>query len=979
MTAPFPDGASKPVVKAIMSERVRLWELADIASLRHKAEAPAREIRLGTGLRTAQRATAELAAVLISDGEISKAARLSESNGLLQDIAEAHAALLPMHPPRKRMDDVTIPTDPLVAPRRDGSALISQDALLKAVAKAPAHSAPGIDGMRHEHLKVLVQTQHGLESVLAIARQIARGDVPAAVADLLATSRLVAFSKDTLANTNAARDSAHARNIPFVPAVRPIGIGLVLTRITTSALIETHLDAITAAILPDLQHGFRNRSGAELIQHAVRIGMQAAPAAGCLQLDLRNAFNTVSRERIFQIISDTPALAYLLPIYRLLYLDRHAPLLLYDGDHLHATLASAEGVRQGCVLGMAIFCLAIAPHLQRITQLGGLPFGYADDCNIMCTPTQAKRIMHSLPLDLARSGLFLNTSKVKFLPPTGAPVAPDFFEGPHDIQEEDGVSEATHLAQVVDGLNILGGPYGTPAFETSTLSNRVVAHERLTVLAAEIADTGQRHAAIRLIQTAACRRHQHLARALDPEVSLPLLHQADALNEAAMLFTLDVQTRVADDTEAENLEILRQRLHHSTDYGGYNLIRQAEERHVAHYASLAATLHNLHELMLRHAPNQFADSIRISVAQPDPAQPWAATAFTAYHAVRSAADVPQDIIDRAHRVTPHPRPSVKAGRQHTRVDSVSGYKQPRIPLPGELHLRTIRHLQSALGPALRMRQFAATESRLQDTNNETALIRMYGAAAGGATHAVSDDPRLFQAPPALQLTLHRQALGLITLPSGATDFPDGPTCPNCKIPASRASGRPPFYTPCHALTDHIPRCRPADVTEMHNAVVSTLRDIALADLGHPKHKLAAEEPGLRADQTRPADLSLKDYDGPGRHLYIDVTITSAYTKTNFPHASTPGNLSAIAENRKFTADRRSGQPLQHSHRLVPFAIETNGRLGDHAKSLLREWHSRLSRAKRSKTPTRRVNLYQTWSQRIVVTLRLSLARALLHA
>ena len=56
------------------------------------------------------------------------------------------------------MEDAIIPTDPLVAPRRDGAALISQDALLKVVAKAPAHSAPGIDGMRHERLKVLVQT-----------------------------------------------------------------------------------------------------------------------------------------------------------------------------------------------------------------------------------------------------------------------------------------------------------------------------------------------------------------------------------------------------------------------------------------------------------------------------------------------------------------------------------------------------------------------------------------------------------------------------------------------------------------------------------------------------------------------------------------------------------------------------------------------------------------------------------------------------
>ena len=176
---------------------------------------------------------------------------------------------------------------------------------------------------------------------------------------------------------------------------------------------------------------------------------------------------------------------------------------------------------------------------------------------------------------------------------------------------------------------------------------------------------------------------------------------------------------------------MRQRLYRSTNYGGYNLVRQSDERYVAHYASLAATLHPLHELMLKHAPNVLADRIHLAIALPDPAQPWAAAAYTAYHATLQTADVPPDIILRAHRVTPHPRLTVKAGLQHTRVDSGGGYRRPRIPPPSELHTRTVRYLQSTLGPALRMRQFAATESRLLDTGNDTSLVRMYGAATGG--------------------------------------------------------------------------------------------------------------------------------------------------------------------------------------------------------------------------------------------------------
>lgn len=980
MTAPFPDGASKPVITAILKERVRLWDAADIPTLRKKAEAAARDMRSARRVSTNRYQRAELAATLVAAGEISKAAKLAQSNGILEDPAEAHAALIALHPPRLRMEDVGLPTEPDIAPKRDAATLITQEALLKAINTAPTRSAPGIDSLRYEHFKVLALSHNGAANILGLARRIARGDVPPDVADLLATSRLVAFSKDTLAATNAARAKARANDAPFIPAVRPIGIGLTITRLTTAALLESHIDAIVDAISPDLQHGFRNKAGAELIQHAIRIGMQASGNAGCLQLDLKNAFNTVSRERIYQILTDTPSLHFLRPIYRLLYLDRQPALLFYDGDHLFATLQSAEGVRQGCVLGMALFCVAFAPHLQRVAALGGLPFGYADDCNILCTPDQATRILQILPADMARSGLVLNDAKVKYLPPPDITVPEDYFDDFYAAYEHDTDVTCSRRAQIVSGLKILGGPYGASTHVASVLADRSAEHGRLTTLISEIAETGQRHAAIRLIQTAACRRHQHLARALDPEAAHPLLQQTDTANEVTMLSVLDVDTTVNEPAAQENTDVLRERLYLSTDFGGYNLTRLAEERHVAHYASLAATLHPLHDLMLRHAPNRFADNIRLAIAHPDPTLPWAATAFTAYYAAVQATNVPPDIIERAHRASPHPRPAVKAGQPNSRVDSASGYKQLKIPHPSELHISTTRHLQARLGPALRIRRFAAAEARLINTNNEAALVRLYGAAAGGATHAVADDPRIYQAPPAIQLTLHRQALGLISLPASATDASDGTSCPNCKIPSARTQGIPPYYTPDHALTDHIPRCRPADITETHNAIVATIRDIALQGLGHPKHKLTTEEQGLRGDLTRPADLSLKDYDGPGRHLYIDVTVSSAFTSTNYTHSKKPGNLCSTAENRKFTADKRSAKPIQNQHRLVPFAVEATGRLGEHAKALLREWHSRLIHTRGStKTQNNQVNLYQIWAQQVVVTLRLSLARALIQA
>lgn len=101
----------------------------------------------------------------------------------------------------------------------------------------------------------------------------------------------------------------------------------------------------------------------------------------------------------------------------------------------------------------------------------------------------------------------------------------------------------------------MGGPYGAASDIGSVMADRTAAHERLThLVVAEVADIGQRHAAIRLLQTAACRRHQHLAMALDSEASYPLLAQADTLNEVALLFALDIDANVPDPVAKKDLE-----------------------------------------------------------------------------------------------------------------------------------------------------------------------------------------------------------------------------------------------------------------------------------------------------------------------------------------------------------------------------------------------------------------------------------------
>ncbi len=112
-----------------------------------------------------------------------------------------------------------------------------------------------------------------------------------------------------------------------------------------------------------------------------------------------------------------------------MYLDRNGPLWCCPSGHKspYATLESAEGTRQGCVLGQAFFAIGYAPFLRwletRCTQgphqgVPLLPYGFADDTHIVGSPyTLASILADGEPVLAHLTGLRLNRTKIKTLPP----------------------------------------------------------------------------------------------------------------------------------------------------------------------------------------------------------------------------------------------------------------------------------------------------------------------------------------------------------------------------------------------------------------------------------------------------------------------------------------------------------------------------------------------------------------------------------
>ena len=113
--------------------------------------------------------------------------------------------------------------------------------------------------------------------------RVARGDIPTSVACLLGSSRLVAVQKPQ-------------------GGVRPLAIGEGFYRLISRA--------ICMQIREDLgghfkwQYGFAFLGGCELVTLGVRLLLESTPSWRVIQVDVKNAFNTIHRRAIFEELRD---------------------------------------------------------------------------------------------------------------------------------------------------------------------------------------------------------------------------------------------------------------------------------------------------------------------------------------------------------------------------------------------------------------------------------------------------------------------------------------------------------------------------------------------------------------------------------------------------------------------------------------------------------------------------------------------------
>ena len=355
---------------------------------------------------------------LASVGLIGKAAaQLSRSGvcSLTEDVQRQLDALHPRaHPGKGRDTYATLQLSEEevkeVVPRLDVKDLIE---LL--ISKAREKIAPGISGITYGRLRDIVACSADAGSKLTVMLQhLADGNASHKLCTLINLCAGIAFDKGN-------------------GGVRPIAMGETLLK--CAQLLTFRAAGLTPVVRDALgphSFTFATPGGSTTYAWAVT-GALGRENTVLLQADVGNAFNTLSRKRLFEVLADKPELKAIWPLVTLMY-GRANSVLFRSNDGSAHEISAQEGVRQGDPLATILHDLCYRPVLDHIETLypGVIVLNYADDPSFVApaaSPEQAAALVGAYKL--FREKLWESNSqrvredKVKLYVPHGTGVDAD--------------------------------------------------------------------------------------------------------------------------------------------------------------------------------------------------------------------------------------------------------------------------------------------------------------------------------------------------------------------------------------------------------------------------------------------------------------------------------------------------------------------------------------------------------------------------
>ncbi|KAL2608123.1 hypothetical protein R1flu_026696 [Riccia fluitans] len=256
----------------------------------------------------------------------------------------------------------------------------------------------GPSGMVFELLRdcfILEDLASGFDLLFDLCTHIALGRVSASTAYLLGASHLLTLEKPS-------------------GGVRPIAVGEVLYRLVARTLGFQFWETLADHFSP-LQFVVATRGGCETIIHGLRATLDLHPDWVVLQVDIQNAFNTVSREALFlELCTAIGSLYQLFPFVRSFY-AHHLPLYFSHcpGEDEVTVLSSESGIHQGDPLGGALFALAHLRAFRTVASEHPLYMfpSFVDNTHIVGPLEVVVPAFHTLEGHLSAVGLTVQPTK----------------------------------------------------------------------------------------------------------------------------------------------------------------------------------------------------------------------------------------------------------------------------------------------------------------------------------------------------------------------------------------------------------------------------------------------------------------------------------------------------------------------------------------------------------------------------------------
>ena len=357
------------------------------------------QARTGSGRpeATDQRTVAAVR-VLLAEGAAARAVKLLSSDGMhetgdgavLQRLHELHPRPVRPVPSQPRLDGE--PPAPESWPEEELTLL------REAIRSFPPGGAAGSSGLRPQHLldALALADSASQRALLASLRSFleasVRGHLPPESVPWLCAARLFPLRK---------KDGG----------VRPIAVGETLRRLVAKWLVRGKAGKSLAESLAPTQVAFKSGGPCEVLAAGVQhLARELQGDWALLQVDVENAFNTVSREAVLRVL--TTRAPGLLPWVAASF----QPAPLFWGDHV---VMSTNGVQQGDPLGPLLFAAALGPILDRLPPGCLLAKWYLDDGVLMGPRDALARSFAFLKEEFAAVGLRVNAGKSTLWGPGG--------------------------------------------------------------------------------------------------------------------------------------------------------------------------------------------------------------------------------------------------------------------------------------------------------------------------------------------------------------------------------------------------------------------------------------------------------------------------------------------------------------------------------------------------------------------------------